>query len=245
MENHDNWSVCWLRRMAIIFQVYAWLGLQVALTVALYGVYRMASSDLIVDCKADPAPMLMILIPTAILILEHTSRSIGNTLQGLLWETYCLISSCIILTTCTDGLTVLRSFLLTMLMFLTQSGMAVLDNMQTHRRKIITAVCMMIVLFTMSIVYSFGGLTPCDMLFITVYVLLLMLTSLIVYCETLEIRHRHTSKKIKGPAVLLFVSIMLLFEGNVLVLSPKVWSAEWNHMFSSLAALHSYFNVTP
>ncbi|AKT72738.1 Cy196 [Cynomolgus cytomegalovirus] len=245
MESEYRWhlNMHWLRRFTMIFQVYAWLGMEVAVTVAMYGVYRTARPYLTVDCVKDPAPLLMMCIPAAILIVENTPKRIAHTIDGLFWELYYMTVSCLLVSTCTDDWTVFQSFLLTALMFILQSAAAVFDNMQMYRRKMLAMLFSMTVLFTMSLIYSFGHLAPSHMLFITMYFLFLVLTSIDVYMETVAIRHKHPVDEIRWPSIMLYVNWVLLYEANVMLLTPGLWSARWDGMFSSLIAYFKQYSA--
>ncbi|QQL09971.1 Ba196 [Baboon cytomegalovirus] len=239
-------SINWLRRFSTIFKIYGWFVLQVSVTIALYGVYRTACSGLTVDCKADPAPMLMVAIPAIILVLENTSKRASNTLNGVVWETYYITASCLLISICADDWTILRSFALTSLMFILQSGTAVFESMNLYRRKLLAVVFSLIVLFTMTIVYTFGQLSPTHMLFMTAYMMFLVLTSITVHLETVAIRHVHQSCEVTWPAMMLYINFMLLLQCNTFLLTPNLWSARWDSTFSSLIAyFHSDSTVSP
>ncbi|AAM00793.1 membrane protein US14 [Panine betaherpesvirus 2] len=235
-EAQTDDAVFWLQRNVVVFRVYGLLLLETAITVLFSTLVWLGYPQLSYRCQEDPSPLLLSCTPVLVLgILEGTDyKHPSNALVLGLYVAFLSFSAAVI-NFCSTVTHAVSSAILTWALFVACNGVAWEHRLRALWRD---------ALFTTTLLTVVMGILASS--YQLMHKMLLCLYTVFVGCILAvlfqDVRHVATElpvdQAIRG-SLLLYSTEMLIYHTTLLVLTPVMWSARWDLMFSYLSGHRS------
>ncbi|ACZ80062.1 membrane protein US14 [Human betaherpesvirus 5] len=230
-------AVCWLRRTAIVMRVYGLLTLETAFSVLISALVWLGYPSLGYECSDDPSPLLLSCTPVLVLgALELTDHR--HPSNGLVFALYVALLSFTTagLNLCATAPIGISSLILTWTLFVACNGVAWEHRLSSvWRDALFTSTLLTVMVSVLASTYTWLHKTLLCLYTVFVGCILAVLFQDVRYIATkMPVSH------VIRSSLILYATETLIYHTTLLMLTPVVWSARWDQMFSYLAKLGTY-----